>query len=87
MTFLMLIAFYSFIMPCSDDVEVLTGDRMVPGETTHYTYNGEHRAFPYERSMPLIFVGGIPRSGTTLMRAMLDAHPEVSKKRIFTRSI
>lgn len=27
--------------------------------------------------MPLIFIGGVPRSGTTLMRAMLDAHPEV----------
>ncbi|KAI6176665.1 Protein-tyrosine sulfotransferase [Aphelenchoides bicaudatus] len=26
---------------------------------------------------PLIFIGGIPRSGTTLMRAMLDAHPDV----------
>ncbi|KAF1623811.1 UNVERIFIED_CONTAM: Protein-tyrosine sulfotransferase A, partial [Eudyptes robustus] len=28
-------------------------------------------------SSPLIFIGGIPRSGTTLMRAMLDAHDEV----------
>jgi protein-tyrosine sulfotransferase len=27
---------------------------------------------------PLIFVGGYPRSGTTLMRAMLDVHPDVS---------
>ena len=26
----------------------------------------------------LIFVGGYPRSGTTLMRAMLDVHPDVS---------
>ncbi|KAF7636400.1 Protein-tyrosine sulfotransferase [Meloidogyne graminicola] len=26
---------------------------------------------------PFIFIGGIPRSGTTLMRAMLDAHPDV----------
>ncbi|KPJ00233.1 PREDICTED: protein-tyrosine sulfotransferase [Papilio xuthus] len=29
------------------------------------------------RELPLIFIGGVPRSGTTLMRAMLDAHPEV----------
>jgi len=31
----------------------------------------------YDKDMPLIFVGGMPRSGTTLMRAMLDAHPDV----------
>ncbi|VDM97743.1 unnamed protein product [Thelazia callipaeda] len=29
------------------------------------------------RYSPLIFIGGVPRSGTTLMRAMLDAHPSV----------
>lgn len=29
------------------------------------------------RELPLVFIGGVPRSGTTLMRAMLDAHPEV----------
>ncbi|CAM6002574.1 unnamed protein product [Sphagnum balticum] len=27
--------------------------------------------------MPIIWIGGMPRSGTTLMRAMLDAHPSV----------
>ena len=29
------------------------------------------------RDSPLIFVGGVPRSGTTLLRVMLDAHPDV----------
>ncbi|XP_037077603.1 protein-tyrosine sulfotransferase-like isoform X1 [Pollicipes pollicipes] len=32
---------------------------------------------PVDRNMPLIFIGGVPRSGTTLARAMLDAHPLV----------
>merc|ERR1712126_324420 len=33
--------------------------------------------YEYDRNSPSIFIGGVPRSGTTLMRAMLDAHPEV----------
>ena len=37
----------------------------------------DHQSYVYDRSMPLIFIGGMPRSGTTLMRAMLDAHPDV----------
>ena len=33
--------------------------------------------YEYDRQSPLIFIGGVPRSGTTLMRAMLDAHEDV----------
>jgi protein-tyrosine sulfotransferase len=37
----------------------------------------DRKVYPYNREVPLIFIGGVPRSGTTLMRAMLDAHPDV----------
>lgn len=42
-----------------------------------YTVGADRAVYHYDRDMPLIFIGGVPRSGTTLMRAMLDAHPEV----------
>ena len=35
------------------------------------------RNLSLSRDSPIIFVGGVPRSGTTLFRAMLDAHPDV----------
>lgn len=52
---------------------------MVKRDAVRYSYSSDNnnRAYPYYRDMPLIFVGGMPRSGTTLMRVMLDAHPEV----------
>lgn len=34
-----------------------------------------HDAFEYNSSIPILFIGGMPRSGTTLMRSMMDAHP------------
>ncbi|XP_068158840.1 protein-tyrosine sulfotransferase isoform X2 [Drosophila tropicalis] len=42
-----------------------------------YVTDDNQRQYSYNREMPLIFIGGVPRSGTTLMRAMLDAHPDV----------
>lgn len=42
-----------------------------------YVVGSDNQVYSYDRYMPLIFIGGVPRSGTTLMRAMLDAHPDV----------
>lgn len=39
--------------------------------------NKDGSLYEYDRQSPIVFIGGVPRSGTTLMRAMLDAHPEV----------
>lgn len=35
------------------------------------------RKFKYSRNMSIVFVGGMPRSGTTLLRVMLDSHPDI----------
>ncbi|XP_039293013.1 protein-tyrosine sulfotransferase 1 [Nilaparvata lugens] len=43
----------------------------------NYVVDKNNKVYTYDRYMPLIFIGGVPRSGTTLMRAMLDAHPDV----------
>ena len=38
---------------------------------------GQSRQYKYSREMPVVFIGGMPRSGTTLLRVMLDSHPDV----------
>lgn len=59
-------------VPCETHSNYL----MVP-KAERLMYDRNQHAIPYHRDMPLFFIGGMPRSGTTLMRAMLDAHPEV----------
>ncbi|CAL1277994.1 unnamed protein product [Larinioides sclopetarius] len=48
---------------------------MVPAEK--YVFDKHHRKYMYSREMPLVFIGGMPRSGTTLLRVLLDAHPDI----------
>lgn len=36
-----------------------------------FVQGSDHKNYVYHRNMPLIFIGGVPRSGTTLMRAMV----------------
>lgn len=40
-------------------------------------FGNDGKAHTYDRSSPFIFIGGFPRSGTTLVRAMLDAHGDI----------
>lgn len=54
--------------------EMVRGETGSGGEDDGHGLGGSYK---YHRNMPLIFIGGVPRSGTTLMRAMLDAHPDV----------
>ena len=42
-------------------------------------YSPEGREYN-SASHPFIFIGGHPRSGTTLLRAMLDSHPQVRQE-------
>ncbi|CAG2101129.1 unnamed protein product [Medioppia subpectinata] len=40
--------------------------------------NGDKtKKFAYNRYSPLVFIGGVPRSGTTFMRVLLDSHSDI----------
>ncbi|XP_071481388.1 protein-tyrosine sulfotransferase 1-like [Diadema antillarum] len=66
----------TYMLMQSNCVDKTESVRMVPVEP-HVIYDDQNNEFTYHREMPLIFIGGMPRSGTTLMRAMLDAHGDV----------
>ncbi|KAK7497477.1 hypothetical protein BaRGS_00011319 [Batillaria attramentaria] len=72
---MLLLFFYAVyvMVPCDDKSKYV----MVPKEKTRYIYGDKNLAIPYGDDMEIIFIGGMPRSGTTLMRVMLDAHPDV----------
>ncbi|XP_015790257.1 protein-tyrosine sulfotransferase 1 [Tetranychus urticae] len=57
-------------IPWSSSANLLSASSLLSG-SSDLTVTG------ISRSIPLIFIGGMPRSGTTLLRVILDAHPDV----------
>ena len=49
----------------------------LPSVAPRVVYSCPNGTFSKNISDPLIFIGGIPSSGTTLMRVMMDAHPDI----------
>ena len=71
-----------------DAASHLNGPRQMERQLQHSNYNynvengnaqsaGGGEQVYYRRDLPLIWIGGVPRSGTALVRAMLDAHYDV----------
>ena len=50
-------------------------DQNILGKTAHVSPDG--KVYEYDRNSQIIFIGGVPESGTKLIRGMLDAHPEL----------
>ncbi|XP_071541074.1 protein-tyrosine sulfotransferase 1-like isoform X3 [Panulirus ornatus] len=64
-----LVLIYRTQRPCQDTLQ--------RPHRQHVTSDSSGALHNYDRNEPMIFIGGMPRSGTTLARAMLDAHPEI----------
>lgn len=78
---MLLVKYTEFAPTCTfrDDASSAAGQSSASmmQRDSKYVVGSDQKVYPYHRNMPLIFIGGVPRSGTTLMRAMLDAHPDV----------
>ena len=74
MALVMLLLYQEIMNNNSTDTEVES--TLTRGRYDGVHYVGRKMAY-YKKDIPLIWIGGVPRSGTTLMCAMLDAHEDI----------
>uniref|UniRef100_A0A1W7R9D0 Protein-tyrosine sulfotransferase n=1 Tax=Hadrurus spadix TaxID=141984 RepID=A0A1W7R9D0_9SCOR len=67
-----LVILYFFQSPC-----ITVDNRTMMVAPQKYIVGSDNKKYVYDRNMQLIFIGGMPRSGTTLLRVLLDAHPDI----------
>ncbi len=63
-----------------DTHELEEEDLSIYRQPKSYAYEADGKPrdlVTFDHAVPLIWVGGVPRSGTTLARVMLDAHPDI----------
>ncbi len=63
--------------PSASKSKSSSGSNVLQASRKTAMQGSDGKLYEYDRDSPIIFIGGVPRSGTTLMRAMLDAHDDV----------
>ena len=74
---LIVVILHSIFRSCERGDAYIDNSKLLRRGKKRFILNSENEKIEYDRRMFLTFVGGVPRSGTTLMRAMLDAHPMI----------
>jgi hypothetical protein len=72
-TIVVLFAFFFLLSSNNNSIQLQTPYLTNSNRFQEY----QRRDYNSSSLKPIIFIGGMPRSGTTLMRAILDSHPLV----------
>jgi len=73
---LSLVSFATLIYVCKQSLDV-TDSSMATDTRSSSPSSGAEKLIHFRTDVPVVWIGGVPRSGTTLMRVVLDAHPDI----------